>query len=79
MDLQVHIVFSKDNISMVKLIMTSCYRFIKRSVMNCSDIKIGGSNRMELAVILIKRLSNGVRRTLNALFRRTDDYLTHLN
>ena len=31
--------------------------------MNCSDTKIGGSNRMELADILIKRLSNAVRRT----------------
>ena len=32
--------------------------------MNCSDTKIGRSNRMELAVILIKIFSNGVRRTL---------------
>ena len=46
--------FNKDNISMVKLIMTSCYRFIKRKVMNCSDTKIVGSNRMAIAVILIK-------------------------
>ena len=79
MDLQVHIFFNQDNISMVKLIMTSCYRFIKRKVMNCTDTKIGGSNRMELADILIKRLSNAVRRTLNSLFRRTDSHLTHLN
>ena len=41
-----------------------------------SDTKLGGSNRMELTVILIKSLSNGVRRTL---FRRTDGHLTHLN
>ena len=43
------------------------------------DTKIGGSNRMELPVILIKRLGNGVRRTLNSLFRRTDGHLTQLN
>ena len=80
MNLHVHSFFNKDNISMVKLIMTSCYRFIKTKVMNCSDTKIGGSNRMALAVILIKRFSNGVGRTLNSLFRRTDDgHLTHLN
>ena len=79
MDLQVHIFFNKDNISMVKLIMTSCYRFIKRKIMNCSDTKTGGSNRMELAVILIERLSNGVRRTFISFFRRTDGHLTHLN
>ena len=73
------IFFNKDNISIMKLIMTSCYRFIKRKVMNCSDTKIGGSNRMGSAVILIKRLSNGVSRTLNSLFRRTDGHVTHLN
>ena len=54
--------FNKDSISMVKLIMTSCYRFIKRKVMNCSDTKIGGSNRMAVAVILIKRVHQWCRK-----------------
>ena len=61
--------FNKDNVSMVKFIHDKLLlRFIKTKVMNCSDTKIGGSNRMALAVILIKRLSNGVGRTLNCLF-----------
>ena len=43
-----------------------------------SNTKISDSNRMELAVILIKRFSNDVR-TLNSLFQRTDVHLTRLN
>ena len=53
--------------------------FYQNEVMNCSNTKIDGSNGMVRAVILIKRLSNGVGRTLNCLFRRTDGHLTHLN
>ena len=39
------------------------------------DTKISDSDRMKLAVVLIKKFSNGVRRTLNTLLRRTDGYL----
>jgi hypothetical protein len=71
--------FKKANASMVKLIMTNCYHFIKRKVMNYWDTKIGGSNKMELAHILIKRFNNCVKRTSNPLFRRKDGHSTRLN
>ena len=48
---------------MVKPIAIDCCHFIKRKVIVCLDIKVGSSNRMMLAPILITELGNRAKRT----------------